>query len=93
MKLLYAEEIPRAAGFMDQSPLGVVAAALIRWAIKQHRGGARSHMDSVLSVLAMVGALLVLGWLVGPGDEQGKHARPGEEPPPERVHAQSGPFE
>jgi hypothetical protein len=31
MKLRYAEEIPRAAEFMDQSPLGVVAATLIRW--------------------------------------------------------------
>ena len=50
-------------------------------------------MDSVLSVLAMVGGLLVLGWLVGSGDEPGTHARPGEEPPLERVHAQSGPFE
>ncbi len=50
-------------------------------------------MDSVLSVLAMVGGLLVLWWLVGSGDEQGKHARPGEEPPPERLHAQSGPLE
>jgi hypothetical protein len=35
-------------------------------------------MDSVLSVLAMAGGLLILGWLVGPGNDQGKHARPGE---------------
>ena len=33
-------------------------------------------MDSVLSILAMVACLLVLGWLVGSGDEPGKHARP-----------------
>ena len=44
---------------------------------------------SVLSVLGMVGSLLVLGWLVGPGNEQGRHAGP----PTERVHTQSGPFE
>jgi hypothetical protein len=50
-------------------------------------------MDSVLSVLAMVGGFLVLEWLVGSGDEQGKYARSGEEPPPERLHAQSGTFE
>lgn len=50
-------------------------------------------MDSVLNVLAMVGGLLVLGWLVGSGDDQGKHARLGEEPPPERLHAQLGRFE
>jgi hypothetical protein len=49
-------------------------------------------MDSVLSVLAMAGGLLILGWLVGPGKARGKHARPGEEPPAERLHAQSGPF-
>ena len=36
-------------------------------------------MDSVLSVLAMVGCLLVLGWLVGSGDQPVKHARQGEE--------------
>jgi hypothetical protein len=41
-------------------------------------------MDSVLSVLAMVGGLLVLGRLVGSGDEQGKQ----EEPLPERLPAQ-----
>jgi hypothetical protein len=50
-------------------------------------------MDSILNVLAMVGGLLVLGWLVGSGDEQGKQARAGADPPPERLHAQSGPFE
>jgi hypothetical protein len=50
-------------------------------------------MDSLLSVLAMVGGLLVLGWLVGSGDEQGTHARPGEEPQPERPHVQADPFE
>jgi hypothetical protein len=36
-------------------------------------------MDSVLSVLAMVGCMLVLGWLVGSGDEQGTHEQPQEE--------------
>jgi len=50
-------------------------------------------MDSVLSVLAMVGGLLLLAWLVGSGDEQGNRGRPREEPPRERAHAQSGPFE
>jgi len=50
-------------------------------------------MDSVLSVLAMVGGLLVLGWFAGSGDEQGKQERPEEEPPPERLHDQSGPCE
>ena len=50
-------------------------------------------MDSVLSVLAMVGSLLVLWWLVGSRDERGKYKRPGEEPAPERVPAQAGPFE
>ena len=50
-------------------------------------------MDSVLNVLAMVGGLLVLGWLVGSDDEQGKHARLGEEPSPERLTVQSEPFE
>jgi hypothetical protein len=44
---------------------------------------------SVLSILGMVGSLLVLGWLVGPGEAQGRLA----EPLTERVHAQSGPFE
>jgi hypothetical protein len=50
-------------------------------------------MDSILSILAMVGCLLVLGWLVGSGDEPGTHARPGGEPLPERSHTQSSPFE
>ncbi len=50
-------------------------------------------MDSILNVLAMVGGLLVLGWLVGSGDEQGNQARAGNDPPPERLHVQSGPFE
>jgi hypothetical protein len=36
-------------------------------------------MDSVLSVLAMVGCMLVLGWLVGSGDERGTHEQPQEE--------------
>jgi hypothetical protein len=40
-------------------------------------------MDSVLGVLAMVGSLLVIGWLVGSRAEQGKHARPMDEPAPE----------
>jgi hypothetical protein len=48
-------------------------------------------MDSVLNVLAMVGGLLVLGWLVGSGDEQGPHGRPGAEPPPKQLEAQPGP--
>ena len=48
-------------------------------------------MDSVLSVLAMVGCMLVLGWLVGSGDEQG--TRPQEEPLAERSPAQAVPFE
>jgi len=50
-------------------------------------------MDSILNVLAMVGGLLVLGWLVGSGDEQGKQARAGDAPPPEGLPVQSGPFE
>ena len=54
-------------------------------------------MDSLLSVLAMVGGLLVLGWLIGSDDgsddEQGKHARASEEPPSERSPASSGPVE
>ena len=50
-------------------------------------------MDSVLNVLAMVGGLLVLGWLVGSGDEKGKRARPGQEPSRERLTVQSEPFE
>jgi hypothetical protein len=41
-------------------------------------------MDDVLSVLGMAVGLLVLRWLAGSGDEQGKHARPAEEPPSER---------
>jgi hypothetical protein len=49
-------------------------------------------MDSVLSVLAMVGGLLVLGSLVGSDDDQGKQARRREEPPPEGVHVQPGPL-
>lgn len=49
-------------------------------------------MDSVLSVLAVGGGLLVLGWLVGSG-LQGKDARPGEEPPAERLPAPAGPRE
>jgi hypothetical protein len=48
-------------------------------------------MDSVLSVLAMVGCLLVVGWLVGSGKEPGTLAT-GEDPSPE--HQQKpGPFE
>jgi hypothetical protein len=50
-------------------------------------------MDSVLSVLAMVGCLLVLGWIVGSGKEPGTLGRPGEDPSPEHLHAKSGPFE
>jgi hypothetical protein len=78
---------------MDQGPLGVIAAALIRWPPSSLEEKPAAQMDSVLSVLAMVGGLLVLGWLVGSGDEQGKHARPGEVPAPERFHARSEPFE
>lgn len=52
----------------------------------------RSQMDGLLNVLAMIGALLVLGWLVGSGDEQGKPA-PREELSPERLQAQSEPSE
>ena len=36
-------------------------------------------MDSVLSVLAMVGCMLVLGWLVGSGDEHGTPEQPQDE--------------
>jgi hypothetical protein len=36
-------------------------------------------MDSLFTVLAMVGCMLVLGWLVGSGDKQGTHERPQEE--------------
>ena len=50
-------------------------------------------MDSVVSVLAMVGCLLLLGWLVGSGNEQGAHERPREEPLPERSPTQAGPFD
>lgn len=50
-------------------------------------------MDSVLNIPAMVGGLLVLGWLVGSRDEQSKGARPGEGPSPDGLHAQSEPFE
>ena len=50
-------------------------------------------MDSVLSVLAMVGCLLVVGWLVGSGKEPGTLAGPGEDPSPEHQHAKPGPFE
>jgi hypothetical protein len=50
-------------------------------------------MDSVLRVLAMVGCMLVLGWLVGSDDEQGTHELPQEEPLPERSHARAVPFE
>jgi hypothetical protein len=78
---------------MDQGPLGVIAAALIRWPPSSLEEKPAAQMDSVLSVLAMVGGLLVLGWLVGSGDEQGKHARSVEEPPPEGSHAQPGTFE
>jgi hypothetical protein len=50
-------------------------------------------MDSVVSVLAMVGSLLVLWWLVGSRDERGKSTRRREEPAPESAPSQSGPFE
>ena len=50
-------------------------------------------MDSVLSVLAMVGCLLFLGWLVGSGKEPVTLAEPGEAPSPERLQAKSGPFD
>ena len=50
-------------------------------------------MDSVLSVLAMVGCLVLLGWLVGSGNEQAAHERPREEALPERSPTRAGPFE
>jgi hypothetical protein len=50
-------------------------------------------MYSLLNVLAMVGALLVLGWLVGSGDEQGEPAPAREDLSPERLQAQSEPSE
>jgi hypothetical protein len=37
-------------------------------------------MDSLLKILAMVSGLLVLGWLVGPAEEQGQPAQAREEP-------------
>jgi hypothetical protein len=49
-------------------------------------------MDSILSVLAMVGSLLILGWLVGSGKESATLAA-GEDSSPERQHAKPGPFE
>jgi hypothetical protein len=78
---------------MEQGPLGVIPAPLIRWPTKQPRGGLPGQMDglfsNVLSVLAMVACLLVIGWLVGSSDEQGQHARPEEEPPPKRLRTPS----
>jgi hypothetical protein len=56
-------------------------------------GRIRNQMDSLLNVLAMVGALLVLGWLVGSGDEQGEPAPAREELSPKRLQAQSEPSE
>ena len=50
-------------------------------------------MDSLLSILAMVGGLLLLGWIVGSSQAQVKDALPGGEPQPEGVPAHSGPFE
>ena len=50
-------------------------------------------MDSVLNVLAMIGGLLVLGWLVGSGNEHGGQPQARDEPSPERLPSQSGPFE
>jgi hypothetical protein len=50
--------------------------------------------SNALSILAMVGCILLLGWLVGSGDAQGQDARPEEVPPPEGVRTPSwGPFE
>jgi len=46
-------------------------------------------MDGVLNVLAMIVGLLVLGWLVGSGDESTKDARTREEPPPEHDGARA----
>jgi hypothetical protein len=37
-------------------------------------------MDSLLNILAMVGGLLVLGWVVGSGEKQGQPAQASEEP-------------
>ena len=54
-------------------------------------------MDGVfgnaLSILAMIGSLLLIGWLVGSGDQQGQHARSEEEPIDGRARARSRPFE
>ena len=50
-------------------------------------------MDSVLSVLAMVGCLLVLGWIVGSGKEPGTLAGSGDDSSSEHLTAKSGPFE
>ena len=49
-------------------------------------------MDSVLSVLAMVGCLLLLGWIMGSANEQGAHEQPQDEALPDRSHAQAGPL-
>jgi len=49
--------------------------------------------SNALSILAMIGCLLLLGWLVGSGEEQGQHARPQEDPAETRAHTQSEPFE
>ena len=37
-------------------------------------------MDGLLKILAMVSGLLVLGWLVGPTEEQGQPSQAREEP-------------
>jgi hypothetical protein len=78
-------------GLMDQGPL-VIPAALIRWPPSSREEEIYSQMDgavgNVLSVLAMVGCLLTLGWLVGPGEEQGQDERPAQEQsPPQGVRA------
>ena len=50
--------------------------------------------SNALSILAMIGCLLLIGWFVGSGDERGQQkTRPEEEPAEARAHTQSGPFE
>ena len=82
---------------MDQGPLGVVPAALIRSPPSSLEEGIHSPMDAVfsnaLSILAMIGCLLLIGWLAGSGDERRQHARPEDEPIEGRAHARSEPFE
>ena len=77
-------------GLMDQGPLGAIVAALIRLLPRSSGGRREPKLNSVLNVLAMAVGLLVLGWLLGSDDKQGKHEGSPEELPLERLHAQSG---